>query len=309
MARYIGQRLLSGLLQAVLVCIIVFVLVRVMGDPTDLMLPAWAPPDARLALRHSLGLDRPLIVQFAYFVQHAAGGDFGMSLMSRSPVGELLGDRLGNSVKLAAFALALALAWSVPLGVIAAVRRGGALDAIGGAVAVLGLSMPSFLLGFLLIFVFALRLPLLPTSGIGGPQYYVLPGITLSAFLGASVMRLVRTGMLDVMQRPYVTYARAKGLGQRRVVWTHAFRNATIVLVTFAGMQFGLLVGGSVVVESVFAWPGLGRMTYQAVLSRDYPVIQAVVLALGISMVVVNLIVDVLYGYLDPLVRHRRYGG
>lgn len=303
MRDYIARRCLAGLVQLFLLLLAVFVLVRATGDPTDLMLPAWASAEEQARLREALGLDRPIAAQFAHFVANAVKGDLGNSLRGRRPVTEMLGDRLVNSAKLALFAFGFALTWAVPLGVLSAVRRGGAVDTVGRLVAIVGLSTPNFWLGVMLILLFSLQLRMLPTSGMGGLEHYILPGVTLSAFVGAGVMRLLRSSTLEALDREYIKLARIKGVTERRVIWKHAFRNALIPVVTYGGMQFGFLVGGSVVVESVFAWPGMGRLTYEAVLFRDFPVIQAVVLALGATIIVVNLLVDMLYGYLDPRIR------
>jgi len=303
MRAYLTRRLLAGAVQLFLLVLVVFVVVRATGDPTDLMLPAWASQEEQARLRQALGLDRPLPVQFAHFVASAVTGDLGNSLRGRRPVTEMLGDRLVNSGKLAVFAFVLAIAWAVPLGVLSAVSRGRMLDRVSRLVAIVGLATPNFWLGIMLVLVFSLHLRMLPTSGMGGVEHYILPGVTLSAFVGAGVMRLMRVSTLETLEREYIKLARVKGVAERFVVWKHAFRNALIPVVTYGGMQFGFLVGGSVVVESVFAWPGMGRLTYEAVLFRDFPVIQAVVLVLGAIIIVVNLMVDLLYGYLDPLIR------
>jgi ABC-type dipeptide/oligopeptide/nickel transport system permease component len=303
MRAYIARRLLAGLVQLFVLMLVVFVVVRATGDPTDLMLPAWASQEEQARLRASLGLDRPLPVQFAHFLANAVKGDLGNSLRGRRPVTDMLGDRLVNSAKLAVFAFVLAMLWAVPLGVLGAVRRGRAIDRLTQLVAILGLATPNFWLGIMLVLLFSLQLRVLPTSGMGGIEHYILPGITLSAFVGAGVMRLLRTSTLETLEREYIKLARVKGVAERTVIWKHAVRNALIPVVTYGGMQFGFLVGGSVVVESVFAWPGMGRLTYEAVLFRDFPVIQAVVLSLGAIIIVVNLGVDLLYGYLDPRIR------
>lgn len=304
MHSYVIMRVLGGLAQLLLLLMVVFVLIRLTGDPTDLMLPAWASPQDQARLRESLGLDKPIAMQFVRFVENAAHGDFGNSLRGRRPVSDMLGGRLVNSAKLAVFALVIAVAIAIPLGVFSAVRRGTVVDAAVQVLAILGLSMPSFLIGILLILVFSLKLRLLPTGGMGDFEHYILPGISLGAFLAAGLIRLMRSSMLEVMDRQSILFVRVKGVSESLVIWKHALRNALIPVMTYAGMQFGFLVGGSVVVESIFAWPGMGRMTYEAVLYRDFPVIQAAVLAVGAVIIAVNLLVDLLYVRLDPRIRY-----
>jgi len=303
MRGYIFRRALGGVAQLFLLLLAVFVLVRVTGDPTDLMLPAWASLDDQARLRESLGLDRPLPIQFAYFVVDATRGDFGNSLRGRRPVTEMLSSRLVNSAKLASFALLLAVAVAIPLGVLSAVHRGTPFDGTVQAFAILGLSMPNFLIGILLVLLFSLHWRLLPTGGMGGPEHYVLPGIALASFVAASLIRLVRSSTLEVLDCQFILFARVKGIKERVVIWRHALRNALIPVVTYAGMQFGFLVGGSVVIESVFAWPGMGRMIFEAVVYRDFPVIQAAVVTIGAVIIAVNLAVDLLYLRLDPRIR------
>jgi peptide/nickel transport system permease protein len=304
MSAYILRRVLGGLLQLFVLLVVVFVLVRATGDPTDLMLPAWASRDEQARLREALGLDRPLPVQFGRFVANAAQGDFGNSLRGRRPVADMISSRFVNSAKLAGFALVLAVVVAIPLGVLSAVHRGSPLDSAVQGLAILGLAMPSFLIGILLVLVFSLHWQLLPTGGMGGVDHYVLPGIALASFVAAGLMRLTRSSTLEVLDRQFITFVRVKGVKERVIVWKHALRNALIPVVTYAGMQFGFLIGGSVVIESVFAWPGMGRMTYEAVLYRDFPVIQATVLAVGAVIIAVNLLIDLVYLRLDPRIRY-----
>jgi peptide/nickel transport system permease protein len=250
--------------------------------------------------RRYLGLDRPLYVQYLSFVGRAATGDFGTSIRSRRPVVELLRERLPNSLALAAFSMAVSLLVAFPLGVLAAVRRGTALDSGAKVLATLGQSLPTFWVGIVLIEVVAGRLQWLPAGGSGSLAHYILPGFTLGWFVVAGLMRLLRSAMLEVLDAEYVTTARAKGAPEVSVVWRHALRNALIPVVTFAGVYFAILVTSAIVVETVFAWPGMGRLAYEAITGRDFPVIQAVVLVTAAIVVTVNFAVDLLYAVIDP---------
>jgi len=233
-------------------------------------------------------------------------GDFGMSLRARRPVSELIRQRLPNSLSLAAFAMTVSLAIAFPLGVLAAVKKGTGLDRTAQVIAVLGQSLPTFWVAIVLVEFVAGRLQWLPAGGIDGFASYILPGFTLGWFVVAGLMRLLRSGMLEVLDSEYVKLARVKGVAERRVVWLHALKNALIPVVTFAGIYFAILVTTAIVVETVFAWPGLGRLAYEGISSRDFPVIQAVVLTTAAIVAAVNLGVDCLYAVIDPRLRHVR---
>ena len=229
-----------------------------------------------------------------------------MSIRARRPVIELIGDRLPNSLKLAGFSLAVSLALAFPLGIMAAVRKGTALDRFAQVVSVLGQSLPTFWVGIVLIEVVAGRLQWFPAGEAGGFSHYVLPGFTLGWFVVAGLMRLLRSGMLEVLDSDYVKMARIKGVAERRVIWRHALKNALIPVITFAGIYFAILVTTAIVVETVFAWPGMGRLTFEAIAGRDFPVIQAVVLVTAVIVAGVNLCVDCLYALIDPRIRYAR---
>ena len=300
MLRFLLARLSQSAVTLLLFSVVVFGLARATGDPLTLVLPMVATEEDFANARRYLGLDRPLYVQYLTFVGRAATGDFGTSIRSRRPVGGLLRERLPNSLALAAFSMAVSLLIAFPLGVLAAVRRGTALDSGAKVLATLGQSLPTFWVGIVLIEVVAGRLQWLPAGGSGSLAHYILPGFTLGWFVVAGLMRLLRSAMLEVLDAEYVTTARAKGASEVSVVWRHALRNALIPVVTFAGVYFAILVTSAIVVETVFAWPGMGRLAYEAITGRDFPVIQAVVLVTAAIVVAVNFAVDLLYAVIDP---------
>ena len=300
MLRLLLARLSQSAVTLLLFSVVVFGLARATGDPLTLVLPMVATEEDFANARRYLGLDRPLYVQYLTFVGRATTGDFGTSIRSRRPVVDLLRERLPNSLALAAFSMAVSLLVAFPLGVLAAVRRGTALDSGAKVLATLGQSLPTFWVGIVLIEVVAGRLQWLPAGGSGSLAHYVLPGFTLGWFVVAGLMRLLRSAMLEVLDAEYVTTARAKGAPEVSVVWRHALRNALIPVVTFAGVYFAILVTSAIVVETVFAWPGMGRLAYEAITGRDFPVIQAVVLVTAAIVVTVNFAVDLLYAVIDP---------
>ena len=306
MIRFVLARLGQSLMALAILSVVVFVLARATGDPLQMILPMSATEEDYANARRYLGLDRPYVAQYFSFVGKALTGDLGMSLRARRPVAELIQERLPNSLRLALFAMAVSLAMAVPLGVMAAVKKGTGVDRAAQVVAVLGQSLPTFWVAIVLVEVVAGRLQWLPAGGIDGLSSYVLPGFTLGWFVVAGMMRLLRSGMLEVLDSEYVKLARIKGVRERRVVWLHALRNALIPVVTFAGIYFAVLVTTAIVVETVFAWPGLGRLAYEGITARDFPVIQAVVLTTAAIVAVVNLGVDCLYALIDPRIRHAR---
>ena len=304
MQRYIVRRVLQGFVLLFVLALVVFALARVTGNPADLLLPEDATREDRADLLRTLGLDRPVHVQLLVFLGGAVRGDLGQSIRYRKPAVEVFFERLPNTLTLVPLALGAALLVAIPLGVVAAVHRGSFIDRCCSAVAVLGIATPSFWLGIVLIYVFSIQLGWLPSARMGGPSHYVLPVVTLGAFLVAGMMRLVRSSMLEVLDSEFVKLARIKGLSQTVVIWKHCLRNALIPVVTLFGVFFALLVTGAIVTETVFAWPGVGRLTYEAVIFRDYPLLQAVILLKGVIVLGVNLVIDVLYAYLDPRVRY-----
>lgn len=304
MRRYLLRRLLLAPLSLLIVSAIVFVILNVTGDPVAVYLGTEATPERVAELRAQLGLDRPVAVQFALFAAGTLRGDFGHSLRFDRPAMQVVMLALGPTVALAAAGLALALAAGMLLGVAAALRRGSWVDQAIGGVSVLGLSMPSFWLGIMLIVFFSVRLRWLPTSGMEGPWHYVLPAVTLATFLAPQFTLLVRASLLQVLHEVYVTTARAKGLAERRVLSRHVLRNALPTIIAFVGLQLGTLMGGAVVTETVFAWPGLGRLTVDAVSMRDIPVVEAAVIVLAAAVVIANLAADLANGLVDPRIRY-----
>ena len=304
MQRYILRRFLQSLVVLFVLALVVFALARVTGNPADLLLPEDATRDDREHLLRALGLDRPVHEQLGRFLSGALRGDLGQSIRYRKPAVEVFFDRLPNTLTLVPLALALAVVVAIPLGLLAALHRGKLIDRAAGAIAVLGIATPSFWLGIVLIYVFSITLGWLPSARMGGPTHYILPTITLAAFLVAGLMRLVRSSVLEVLDAEFVKLARIKGLSRAVVLWKHCLGNALIPVVTLFGVFFALLVTGAIVTETVFAWPGVGRLTYEAVIFRDYPLLQAVILLKAIIVLSVNLGVDILYAYLDPRVRY-----
>lgn len=304
MQRYVIRRLLQSVVVLVVLALVVFSLARVTGNPADLLLPEDATTEDREHLLHALGLDRPVHVQLGVFLSGALRGDLGTSIRYRQPAVEVFFERLPNTLTLVPLALAASVIIAIPLGLLAAVYRGTVVDRITGTIAVLGIATPSFWLGVVLIYVFSVKLGWLPSARMGGPAHFVLPIITLSGFLVAGMTRLVRSSVLEVLDTEFVKLARIKGLPERAVIWKHCLGNALIPVVTLFGVFFALMVTGAIVTETVFAWPGVGRLTYEAVIFRDYPLLQAVILLQATIVLAVNLGVDILYAYLDPRVRY-----
>ena len=304
MQRYILGRVFQSIVSMVVVSMVVFTLVRLSGDPILIMAPPEASQKDIEMMRAYLGLDRPWPLQYWWFVSRAVQGDFGQSVRFRRPALDLISERYGATLELGGLAVVIVIALALPVGVYAAVRRGRPLDYAARVFAAVGQAVPPFWLGLLLVLVFGVLLRWLPTSGRGTPLHVLLPGITLGWFAVAGLMRLTRSAMLDVLGSEYVKLARIKGLPERTVIWKHAFKNAALPVVTFAALLFVALLNGSIIVETVFSWPGLGLLVIEAVDSRDYPIVQAVVMCLSAMYIGVNLLVDVLYAYLNPKIRY-----
>ena len=306
MRRFVLRRLGYALLSLFLLSVTIFLFVRVTGDPTVLLVEPGASKDDLDALRRDLGLDRSLGVQYVTFTRDLLRGDFGHSFYYRTPVLELYLSRLPNSLLLALAAMAFSLIIGIPSGILAAVRVGGWWDSAGKMFSLLGLSMPSFWVGLLLILFFSVYLGWLPSSGSGTVFHVLMPAFALGWYFAAAHMRLTRSSMLEVLGSEYVKLARLKGLPELRVIAKHAFKNALIPVLTLAGINLVLMINVAVVVETVFAWPGIGRLLYEGVAFRDFPVVQSTVLLAGSMIVVVNLVVDVLYAVIDPRIRYER---
>jgi peptide/nickel transport system permease protein len=304
MWRYLVGRVAQTLLSMLVVVSIVFVLTRLSGNPIHLLLDVNATERDQEILTRHLGLDRPLLVQYAIYVKNIALGDFGNSILTRRPVAEHIWERVPATVELGFVAMVLSILLGVPLGVYSAVRRGGLLDSGARVFAVLGQSMPTFWLGLMLILFFGVVLGVLPAGGRGGLAHLVLPAFTLGYFTSAAILRLTRSSMLEVLGSEYIKFARLKGLHEQVVLWKHGLKNALLPVITFAVMLFVQFLGGAVVTETVFAWPGLGRLILESITTRDYPIVQAGVLVLSAFYLIGNLLVDALYSYLNPRIRH-----
>ncbi len=306
MQRYLVSRVLQAIVTLFLMTIIVFGLARITGNPLNLIMPATAGEKEFARMAAYLGLDKPLPVQYWIFITHALRGDFSKSLVSKEPALKFVLQRLPATIELAITAMLIAVLIGVPLGVITAIRRGTNIDKVGQVIAVAGQSVPRFWLGIILIIIFAVFLRWLPAGARGGLAHLILPGITLALYTLAGLMRLTRSAVLDVLRSDFVTAARAKGLSEQAVIWKHVLRNALIPVVTFGGIVFGHMIMGSIVTETVFGWPGVGRLAYESVLNRDYPVIQTIVLLYSAIFIMVNLMVDISYAWLDPRIRYRK---
>ena len=306
MIRLIAGRLAEALAALLLMSLVVFLLSRVTGDPVALLLGDGATAEDRDALIAQLRLDRPLWQQYFSFLGNALTGDFGQSVAAgrRDALGLVL-ERLPASLSLAGLALVFTLIVGIAMGVLAAITRGSAVDVIVRLVALLGQSVPAFWLGIVLIYIVAVHWRLLPTSGYGTFAHYILPALTLGTFTLAAVTRLVRASMLDALGSEYVKLARIKGLAEATVIVKHALSNSLIPVVTFMGAFFATMITGAVVVETVFAWPGIGRLAYESIVSRDFPVIQTVVLVITACFIFANFCVDMLYLAIDPRMRDR----
>lgn len=298
-----AKGLLNALISILGASLIIFVISRWSGDPVSLMLPMDAPQSAVDALKQELGLDKPIWEQYLIFLWKAVQGDFGQSYRWQMPALTLVLERLPATMALASAAFAFSLMLAVPLGVLSAVYQGSWIDQIGRIIAMLGQAVPSFWVGLILILVFAVGLQWLPAFGSGGLQHLVLPAIALGWYPVAAQTRIIRSGMLEVLDSDYIRMGRAVGTPERLLVWKYAFRNALLPLVTIMGVYFASMLSGAFVVETVFAWPGLGRTVVEAVFSRDYPVVQAGVLITTILFVLSNFLVDLSYGLIDPRIR------
>jgi peptide/nickel transport system permease protein len=301
--RFVLKRCLYALGSLFILSVTIFLLIRLTGDPATLLAAPEAKEADLQAIRVRLGLDRSWPVQYVHFMTGAVQGDFGTSLYYRVPAGTLYWQRLPASLQLAAAAMTISLVVGLSVGILAAVNVGRWWDSVGKLIALLGLSMPSFWLGLLLIYFFSVYLGWLPTSGRGTVAHLLMPAVALSGYFTAAHMRLTRSSMLDVLGSEYVKLARLKGLPESWVLIKHAFKNALIPVVTLAGINLVLMINVAVVVETVFAWPGIGRLLYEGIEFRDFPVVQTVVLLGGVMVIVANLTVDILYAWIDPRIR------
>lgn len=304
MGRYIFKRAVQGIIALFVLITLVFILTRMTGNPVDLLLPPDFTEAERIAMIQKLGLDRSYPVQYVDFIGNAIQGDLGTSVRFQVPVSRLILERMPNTLKLVGFSLLLAFAIAIPLGVITGSRRNSIIDRVARLIGVIGVAAPSFWVALVLMQIFAVNLNILPASRTGGFSHYILPGVSLALFALAGMMRLLRSSMIEVQDSEFVKLARIKGVSTRMVIWKHCLRNSMIPALTFGGMYTALMMGGSIVIETIFAWPGTGRLAYEGIIYRDYPLVQAVVLTSGVFIILVNFAVDVLYSYVDPRIRH-----
>jgi ABC-type dipeptide/oligopeptide/nickel transport system permease component len=302
---YLVRRLVQSVFVLFGVSVVVFLILHLTGDPALLLLPPDASAEDVERFRRQMGFNDPVVVQYLRFLRGALRGNFGESLRHGEPAMALVLERLPATFELAGAGLLIAVSLAIPAGILSAVRRNSPIDYVSTVVALLGQAMPTFWLGIMLILVFSVQLGWLPSSGRGDVEHLILPAVTLGLFTTARITRLTRSGMLEVLGQDYIRTARAKGVGEPPVVWKHALRNASIPIITIVGIELGTLLGGSVITETIFAWPGVGRLSVQAIFNRDYPVVQAAVFILATTFVVVNFLVDVTYTYLDPRIRLR----
>jgi peptide/nickel transport system permease protein len=303
MRTFLFRRLLQSLVVLFGVSFVVFAILHLTGDPALVLLPPDASSEDVRRFREAMGFNDPFFVQYARFLKGALQGDFGQSIRHGEPAFHLVIERMPATFELAGAALLLALGLAIPAGIVSAMRRNSVLDYVATVVALFGQSLPTFWLGIMLILLFSVQFHLLPSSGRGTLEHLILPAVTLGLFTTARITRLTRSGMLEVLNQDYIRTARAKGVSDPPVVWKHALKNAAIPIVTIVGIELGTLLGGSVITETIFAWPGVGRLSVQAIANRDYPVVQAAVFLLASTFVLVNLMVDVIYTYLDPRIR------
>jgi peptide/nickel transport system permease protein len=305
MVQYIQRRLLLSVVVLFGVTLVVSALLHISGDPVAIMLAGGtATPEQREQLRRELGFDKPFILQYADFVLGAAQGDLGRSLRMNRPVVEVIFERLPSTIWLTTVAMLFAIAAAVPVGVISAARPNGALDYLGRLLTLIGQSVPLFWLGIMLVLIFAVRLRWLPSAGQLEPTSIILPAFTLGLYPMARIARTLRASMFEVLTRDYCLTARGKGLSETRVVVGHALRNAALPVITVIGLQFGALLGGAVVTETIFAWPGVGLLSVQAIQWRDFPLVRAIVAIVSVFFIVINLVTDILYAYLNPRIRY-----
>ncbi len=305
MLQYVIKRLLSTIPVLIGISLLLFFMLRMLpGDPAQVLAGLMATPDEVELIRHQLGLDRPIHVLYAFFLGRLARFDLGRSARTQNPVTEEIWARLPNTMLLAIVAITLACLFGIPAGIISAVRPYTWLDYVVTSMAIFGISMPVFWLGLMLVVVFAVWLQWLHAGGTGTWRHVILPSFTLAAFVVAFIARMTRSSMIEVLSQDYTTTARSKGLKEHVVVIKHALKNALIPIITVIGLQFGMLLGGAVLTETVFAWPGVGRLIVDSILARDYPVIQGAILVFGLLYILVNLVVDLLYAYVDPRIRY-----
>jgi ABC-type dipeptide/oligopeptide/nickel transport system permease component len=305
MKRLFFVRFYQSLIALIVLSMVVFGVIRIGGDPAPRFLPPDATKEDYELIRAHLGLDRPVYIQYALFLKNALQGDLGKSIFTKRPVIDSIGEMLPNSFRLILVSAIMAYLVAIPLGVMAAVKKGSLLDTAARILAGLGQSLPSFWVGLMMIELFVVWLGVLPASGMGGWRHYLMPAGCLALFIVPGPIRLIRSSMLEALDSEYIRFARIKGVSPTRIVWKHALRNSLLPLLSFSAMYLALLVTGGIVTETVFAWPGMGRLAYQAILDQDFPVIQGVVLTTAVIVIAANFVADLLYAYIDPRIRIR----
>jgi peptide/nickel transport system permease protein len=306
LANFLISRLLYAAVVLLGVSVAVFFLIRIGGDPSALFLPPEAPIEEIQRFRHLMGFDRPLIIQYFEFLGRAVQGDFGMSLRYEQPAMSLVLERVPATLELGGMAFIMSLAVAIPLAILAAANRGSAIDRVSLLISLIGQSFPAFWLAIMLILLFSETFHVLPPSGRGGWQHLIMPAIVLATYSTAIITRLLRSSMIEVLQSDYVRTARGKGVRESHIILSHGLRNAAIPTLTVIGLQVGALLGGAVITEEVFAYPGIGRLAIQAIANRDFTVVQAFVLFMAVVIVAINLLVDLSYGFLDPRLRRNK---
>lgn len=304
MIRFLRKRLTASLIAILLVTVVVFILARLQGDPRLIYMDENLTQESYEALGHELGLDRPLYYQYWLFLSRLATGDLGVSIHQHRPVLDIVLERLPATLKLAGVGFLFSILIGVPMGILSAVKRGTAWDLAGRAFAVLGHSLPSFWVGVMAIFIFSVQLGWLPPFGDGGPLHMILPAVALGWAAAGGQMRLVRSAMLETLDSQYIVLARAKGVGRHTVVFKHALRNALLAPLTFAGLTLGGLITGAIIIETVFAWPGLGLLAINSVTASDYAILQGVMLFVTAFYIATSLLIDIIYGWVDPRIRY-----
>lgn len=305
MHNYLIKRLLSTIPVLIGISLLLFFMLRMLpGDPAQVLAGQMATPQEIENIRHQLGLDRPIYEQYAVYMSHLVRFDLGRSARTQNPVIDEIWARLPNTLLLAVVAIVLACLFGIPAGIISAVRPYSWIDYLVTLSALFGISMPVFWLGLMLVVLFAVILHWLPAGGTGSWQHVILPAVTLASFVVAFIARMTRSTMLETLSQDFTTTARSKGLAEMVVIVKHALKNALIPIITVVGLQFGFLLGGAVLTETVFAWPGLGRLLYDSISARDYPMIQGTILIFGLLYILVNLVVDLIYAFVDPRIRY-----
>jgi peptide/nickel transport system permease protein len=304
MKRYIVIRSLHMLLTMLVVTVVVFIILRLSGDPAELLLGMGAGKEQYEALRTEMGFDKPIPIQYLIYLKGIFQGDFGESYRFNRPALEVVLERYPATIKLAGIAMAISLLIALPVGIYAAVKRGTVWDSIARGLAILGQSLPNFWLGIVLILIFSVWLGWLPTAGLEGLASYFMPALAIGYFITAGIMRLTRSSMLEVLRSDYIRLARAKGVSSTIVIWKHALKNAAVPVLTFAILLFAQILNGSIIIETVFAWPGIGKLVVDSVFQRDFPIIQTVVIFYSLMYILGNFVADILYAYFNPKVRY-----